>query len=67
MKSYKVGSCKVAGFINEVKAELRKVSWSTREELISSTVVVLISVAMLAAFVGICDVIFSRVINLLIR
>ena len=58
---------RAAQFINEVKTELKKVSWSTRDELISSTVVVLITVGMLSLFVGICDLIFSRVINLLIR
>lgn len=58
---------KAISFVNEVKAELKKVSWSTRDELISSTIVVLITVAMLSLFVGICDLVFSRVINLLIR
>ena len=54
-------------FVTEVKGELRKVSWSTREDLISSTIVVLISVALLAVFIGICDFLFSRIINLVIR
>ena len=54
-------------FINEVKSELKKVSWSTKDEIISSTVVVLVSVCLLAVFVGICDLMFSRMINILIR
>ncbi|NQT06303.1 MAG: preprotein translocase subunit SecE [Candidatus Omnitrophica bacterium] len=58
---------KALQFVNEVKTELKKVSWSTRDEIISSTTVVLISVALLAIFVGICDLIFSRTINLMIR
>ncbi|MFH1752700.1 MAG: preprotein translocase subunit SecE [Candidatus Omnitrophota bacterium] len=58
---------KAAGFVNEVKAELKKVSWPSRDELISSTIVVLVAVALLSVFVGICDLIFSRVINFLIR
>jgi len=58
---------KALRFVNEVKTELKKVSWSTRDEIISSTTVVLISVALLAIFVGICDLIFSRTINLMIR
>ncbi|MBL7069605.1 MAG: preprotein translocase subunit SecE [Candidatus Omnitrophica bacterium] len=58
---------KAAQFVNEVKGELKKVSWPTRNDLISSTLVVLISVGILAVFVGICDLIFSRVINLLLR
>ena len=58
---------KAALFINEVKGELKKVSWPTREELIGSTVVVLVTVAILSIFVGICDLVFSRAINMMIR
>ena len=58
---------KAAGFVNEVKGELKKVSWPTKDELIGSTVVVLVTVAMLSVFVGICDLVFSRAINLMIR
>lgn len=54
-------------FITEVKTELKKVSWSTREDLIASTIVVLTSVALLALFIGICDLVLSRVINFIIR
>jgi len=58
---------KLANFIKEVKQELKKVSWSTREELIASTAVVLTTVAIMAVFIGTCDLIFSRIINILIR
>ena len=58
---------RIVRFFSEVKSELKKVSWSTRDELISSTTVVLVTVFILSAFVGICDLIFSRVINFLIR
>ena len=58
---------KAARFISEVKTELKKVSWPTRDELISSTIVVLVTVGILSVYVGVCDLIFSRIINLLIR
>jgi len=58
---------KLANFIKEVKQELKKVSWSTKEELIASTAVVLTTVAIMAVFIGTCDLIFSRIINILIR
>jgi preprotein translocase subunit SecE len=58
---------KAIRFINEVKAELKKVSWPTKDELIGSTIVVLVTVALLSVFVGFFDLIFSRTINLLIR
>jgi preprotein translocase subunit SecE len=58
---------KVTKFINEVKLELKKVSWSTRQELINSTVVVIVSVIILAIFIGICDLVWSNLINLILR
>ena len=58
---------KAANFVKEVKLELKKVSWSTREEIIASTLVVLTTVAILAVYIGTCDFVFSSVINLLIR
>ena len=58
---------KIQKFVSEVKGELKKVSWSTRDELITSTAVVLTSVAILALYIGVCDFVFSRVINFIIR
>lgn len=58
---------KFKAFIDEVRAELKKVSWSTRDDLIASTIVVLGSVAFLALFIGIVDFVISRVINVVIR
>jgi len=58
---------KVANFLRDVKIELGKVTWSTRNELIASTVVVIVSVIILAAFIGICDFILLRVINFILR
>jgi len=58
---------KLTKFINEVKLELKKVSWPTRRELINSTIVVIISVAILALFIAACDVVWSNVINFIIR
>ncbi len=57
---------KIGKFIAQVNTEMRKVSWPTRAELTSSTIVVLISTIFLAIFIGICDVILSRVVNFLI-
>ena len=58
---------KIVKFVNEVKMELKKVSWSTRQELINSTIVVIVSVAILAVFIGICDLVWSNVINFILR
>ncbi len=57
----------VKKYFSDVKVEFKKVSWSTREDLIASTIVVLVSVALLALFIGICDFVISNVINLILR
>ena len=44
---------KVAGFFNDIKLEMLKVSWPTKDELIGSTIIVIVSLAILAIFIGI--------------
>lgn len=54
-------------FITEVKVEMQKVSWSDRHELIGSTWVVVISTALLAVFIGVVDIILSRIVGILLK
>ena len=56
---------KFVGFFNDVKLEMGKVSWSTRDELISSTIVVIVSLAILSIFIGVCDVVLSAAVNII--
>lgn len=58
---------KITNFFSEVTVELKKVSWPTKNELIGSTSVVIISVAIMALYIGICDFIFSKAIHLVIK
>lgn len=46
---------------------MRKVSWIKRKELWTTTVVVIIFSTMLAAFIGVFDFIFSRLLQLMLR
>jgi len=57
---------KIVKFVSQVRTEMGKVAWPTKQELISSTVVVLVSTAILTVFIGLCDMVLSRVINFLI-
>ncbi|MBU1007015.1 MAG: preprotein translocase subunit SecE [Candidatus Omnitrophica bacterium] len=57
----------ITKFVTEVKVEMQKVSWSDRNELIGSTVVVITSTALLALFIGIVDIVLSKFVNILIR
>ena len=49
-------------FLKEVRQELKKVNWPTRQELIAYTVVVLVSVVVLTSYVFGLDYAFSKTI-----
>jgi preprotein translocase subunit SecE len=57
----------VREFYNDVKAESAKVSWPTREELRDSTTVVIVTVLLVATFVGIVDRLLTAAVGLLFR
>ena len=57
---------KILTFFSEVKAELHKVSWPSRDELVGSAIIVCIVVAIFAAILGSMDAFFSYVIKLVI-
>ena len=54
-------------FFEEVKVELVKCSWPTRKELFGQSLVVVFSVIILGAFVGLCDVVNLNLLNFFIR
>jgi len=58
-------SNKVTGFFKEVKLEMAKVTWPNKDELIGSTIIVLVSLGMLSAFIGVCDLGLSSAINII--
>lgn len=58
---------KIFTFLNEVKTELKKVTWPTRDELIGSTIIVCILVVIFAIILGGMDAIFSTLIRQLIQ
>ncbi|HZB02706.1 MAG TPA: preprotein translocase subunit SecE [Actinomycetota bacterium] len=47
-------------FLREVRQELKKVAWPTRRELLSYTLVVLVSVIVLTSFVFGLDFVISK-------
>lgn len=47
-------------FVRQVVAELRKVIWPTRKELIAYTIVVVVFVAAMAGIVAVLDYIFTQ-------
>jgi preprotein translocase subunit SecE len=49
-----------AEFVREVRGELRKVAWPSREETIRYTIIVLVAVAVLTALIAGLDWVFSE-------
>lgn len=58
---------KVINFIREARAELKKVTWPNRKQLISSTIVVMITVIIVAIFLGVVDLVFSRIVAIILQ
>jgi len=54
---------KVKKFLKEVNAELRKVTWPTKDELVGSTIVTIVVSLVVAIFIGIVDRILSLVVR----
>ena len=57
----------VKKFLDEVVAEMKKVSWSTKKELVNYTVVGGIAVAIVCALIWICDTFFARLFHIILR
>ena len=57
----------VTSYLRETKVELKKVTWPTKQELISNTVVVIIAVILCAALIWIIDSIFSVLFRMILQ
>ena len=53
---------RIKQFLNEVKDEMRKVTWPSREEVKGSTQVVLGLLLLVSFLIGIYDVVFQRLL-----
>jgi preprotein translocase subunit SecE len=58
---------KIKEFFREVKVELKKVVFPSREEVIGSTKVVVVLVLIIAVFLGMIDLILSKLIGMVVR
>lgn len=52
-------------FWRDTKSEMKKVSWPSRQEVIGTTSVVIISVIVLGLYLWLCDVAFYKAIDYL--
>ena len=53
---------KAIQFLSEVKGEVKKVTWPSRKEAMGGTAVVLLVVLIMAIFLGLVDLLLSKII-----
>ena len=58
---------KAMRFLKDVRVEMAKVSWPSKEELKGSTVIVIVVSLLFAGFIFLADQILSRLVNALFR
>ena len=54
-------------FVKDVQVEFSKISWPSRNELRDSTVVVILTVLIVSAFIGVVDQLLNMLVHLLFR
>jgi preprotein translocase subunit SecE len=54
---------RIRSYLNEVWIELNRVDWPTRRELISSTIVVIVVLVVLAVYLGAIDYLYTVLIK----
>ena len=58
---------KVFGFFKECGAELKKVTWPTRDDVVSSIKVVIISTIIVALILGLLDLGFTELFRIVMK
>jgi len=58
---------RIREYLADVAAELRKVTWVRRKELLTTTIVVIVFSSILALFIGLWDFIFARLLGIILR
>ncbi len=54
---------KLLNFIKDAKAELKKVEWPQKDDVVNSTIVVLISIVVISIGLGIMDAVMSSLLK----
>ena len=58
---------KAIQFLLEVRGEVRKVTWPSKKEAMGGTAVVLVVVLIMAVFLGLVDVLLSKIVEALLN
>lgn len=54
---------KMLAFLKDVRVELAKVSWPTRQETVRYTLIVIVASIAVAAFLGVLDLLFQWILQ----
>jgi len=54
-------------YFGDIVSELRRVTWPTRQETYRLTVMVIMVAATIGLFLGLVDMVFSRLIGVILR
>ena len=58
---------KVLDYIQESRAELKKVTWPTKQQLWYSTIIVIVVTAVASAYLGLVDLILTGIFSKIIQ
>jgi preprotein translocase subunit SecE len=58
---------KIKLFLNDIRIESKKVTWPARKELMASTLIVILTVLIITAFIALADFIFGKLITFILR
>lgn len=58
---------KIGKFLKEVKLEMKRVTWPNRKEISGATWVVVITVVIVALFIGVVDQMLVRGLGLILK
>ena len=56
----------VSQFLTEVRAEMKKVTWPTRDEVVSYTIVVMVTTVLMGGLVYFADILFTKLVDIII-
>jgi len=58
---------KTKSFLEDVRAELDKVTWPTRKETFSTAQVVVVIIVIVSLYLGACDAVLAKIIRSVLR
>ena len=54
-------------FLEEIKAEMGKVTWPTRKETVATAWVVIAIIVLISLYLGTCDYVLAKLIRIILR